>query len=153
VNNTCNPCPFPCTSCSTPTICFTCFVSYYYYNFGCTLTCPNITFPNNTLCSPCSPSCLTCMLAHSTCTSCQPSLNFFNNTCMLGCPPGTYNASGACAACSSLCNTCSNFSVCTGCTGPLFLTNSQCLTSCPPGTFANTASNTCNGCTQNCATC
>lgn len=125
VKGLCEPCPYPCASCSSNTVCYSCIPPYMYLAASkqCVITCPSgyLPDPMKTSCIQCSPACASCDSGSPDyCTKCSnASMVPINGVCTtLGsCPLGSFlNASvNACQPCHSTCK---------ACTGPLA---SQCL--------------------------
>lgn len=81
----CVPCVIPCLACTALNTCLSCTAGYYYYNNGCSSTCPsNITIANTGArsCDACSPQCATCSGSISTCITCSSKAALYNGACV-----------------------------------------------------------------------
>lgn len=90
-NGSCNTCPSQCLQCVSLTNCSTCADGFYLYANTCIATCPNITYPDNSVkkCQTCV-GCVTCT-SLSACTSCVTNFYFYLSTCLASCPTGTFS--------------------------------------------------------------
>ena len=97
-----------CIHCSQKTtICDECRIGTYLFNNTCYQTCPDGTYPNGKICSPCLDECSLCSNGKS-CLSCKPGLSLFEKRCHDTCPDGMAPVDGICKNCTvkdcKLCN-------------------------------------------------
>lgn len=159
----CEPCTFPCLTCSHTQInCTSCNSTienpYYLFIGRCLQICPNYTFPNSNgwACTTCIPPCEMCS-TNASCVSCTNGFYLFNQTCSGVCPLGFVGLNKICTPCTNNCSKCSGSpSFCLSCNLGTYLYNTSsptCSSSCPFGLYPNNATQSCTGCTSNCSTC
>jgi len=164
-SNQCDPCVYPCKTCSSDVSCNTCATDKVYYllaDYTCSLICNTsngywINPTNGIQCISCSSNCLTCANNSNTgCTKCNSTYFLYNGGCSAGsCPlAGQYADSvNSCFNCDISCLSCSGSgsSNCIICKASYKNSSGNCVSSCPSTqfTFPN---NTC-GCLADCLTC
>jgi hypothetical protein len=164
--NKCDPCIYPCLTCSSDTSCLTCATDKPYFllsDYTCNLIC-NISngywiqiFNSESLCVSCIQNCLTCLNGSYTgCTKCNSSYYLYNGNCTLNtCPlSGQFaDSTNTCFNCDTACLTCTALgpSNCIICKSSYKNNSGTCVSSCPT-TLYSFPNNTC-GCITPCLTC
>lgn len=154
-SSSCQPCAFPCKTCSSETQCLSCKIGYWN---NASLTCSQCslgTYSSGGACLPCPSACTICYSA-SYCSACAPNYYLLLNHCLndsaLCYSSGYYVAGNVCYQCLQPCATCAGTaSNCTSCLSGYISFQHQCLTECPAGYYRSNAS--CLVCAAQCATC
>ena len=123
------------------------------YGHICLDSCPSHYYDSSSVCTVCSPNCVTC--DSSSCSQCEQSFYLYNGTCSATCQSSQFLdvTSSSCINCTNDCLTCRDPTTCLSCnTAQFYLTsNFKCLSACPDGEYQ--ILNGCAPCNSNCLTC
>jgi hypothetical protein len=169
------PCPYPCLTCTSLTMCLSCYRGYFVDGSNACLPC---TAP----CYECSGSATTCTSCHmgyelivSTCSQICEDYEYFNttlNVCVrcplpcrkcaepdptvcLACYTGKYLLAGDCVPCHETCANCTGplATDCDACMPSLNKTGTTCESLCLNNSYLNTSAAQCYACHKFCKTC
>lgn len=144
----CKNCETHCDQCNDSLTCTKCDTGFYLYNNDCVSPCPNGTYENGSVCSPCDQdlNCKTCEVENQ-CITC-PAGTWLNSEkkCVKDCAANEYKTDSSCIPCSENCETC-NSTGCVQCQDGYYFKDGICVSDCGDG--YTSISSICHPCTVN----